>query len=69
MASDTGCKLYCVGCGMSVVLPYTKLGHVSLKPLEGWTGPPLRCPECSRQLDHKYYEDLVKHRCNTEQVN
>jgi hypothetical protein len=44
---DRDISLNCFGCGKEVVLPYVGNRRVSIKPIEGWTGPPLLCPECS----------------------
>lgn len=50
-AQDRGVTLNCLGCGREVVLPPApdRPGYVSIEPIDGWTAPPLLCPECSKR--------------------
>lgn len=47
--ADDGERLYCTTCSKSVLLPYTNFERteVSIVEMDGWTSPPLRCPQCS----------------------
>lgn len=49
MSSTKDVHLNCHGCGKEVVLPYVGNRRVSIENIEGWTAPPLLCPECSER--------------------
>jgi DNA-directed RNA polymerase subunit RPC12/RpoP len=51
-----GITLDCLRCGKRVLLPYTDAAEdrVAIKPIEGWTAPPLRCPDCSEAQECEY---------------
>lgn len=45
-----GVVLECLRCGKPCLLPYTDdtRESVEITSIEGWTAPPLRCPDCSQ---------------------
>lgn len=50
VAKAPGVMVSCTNCGQFALLRHTEPSMVSIESLEGWTCPPLLCPDCSSNV-------------------
>jgi len=51
VSAEEGFEVVCSRCGFVTFLPPAGTGMVSIRPLMGWTAPPMLCPDCVTRGD------------------